>query len=420
MVKFYPFKALRPLSSNAAKISSEPYDVISTAEAREAAKERPDSFLHVIRSEIDLPESVDVHSDPVYQKAAENLEAMIRDGSLVEDEQPGLFIYRQVWQQRRQVGIVGCCDVADYDDDTIKKHEKTRPDKEDDRTRHMLELSAHAEPVFLTFRDDPEIIARIETDMNQRPIFHFVAPDGVTHTGWRVEDPGFYVDAMKRTECLYIADGHHRSAGAARAAHECAASNPDHDGSEEYNRFLAVLFPAGELNILAYNRVVRGLDGFDRETLLQQLGQVGDLSPTTDPTPPGPGSFCIYMGPGDGGGWHLLTLAADSIDADDPIGSLDVSLLQDRILAPLLGIEDPRTDPRIDFVGGIRGTEELQRRVDSGDGDLAVSMHPTSIEQLLEVSDAGKIMPPKSTWFEPKLRSGLFIHSFQPTLACKG
>jgi uncharacterized protein (DUF1015 family) len=308
---------------------------------------------------------------------------------------------------RSQTGVVGCVHVDDYERDVIRKHEKTRKDKEDDRTRHVLTLNANAEPVFLTYRPAADIDRLAASDAAGAPLYDFTAPDGVRHTVWRVADPEAYVAAFGRVPVAYVADGHHRSASAWRAGRERRAADPRPSEDAEYNWFLAVLFPANQLRILPYNRVVKDLRGLSPTEFRARLAALGCLAPTTDPVPAAPGSFCFFLD----GGWERLTLDPATIDRTDPIGSLDVSLLQDRVLTPMLGITDPRTDHRIDFVGGIRGTAELERRVRSGEMALGVSLYPTTLEQLMAVSDAGQIMPPKSTWFEPKLRSGLFVHT---------
>jgi len=409
MIKIYPFLALMPSAENAAKIACEPYDVISTEEARVVAAGHADSFLHVVRSEIDLPPDSNPYDAAVYQKAAENLDSLVARGVLSESAEPTIYIYRQIMKGRSQHGVVCTCDAQQYRDDLIKKHEKTRPDKEDDRTQHMLGCSAHAEPVFLTFRDTTEINRLIETNSSGSPLIDFTANDGVTHTIWKVADPQLFVAAFAQLQAIYIADGHHRTAGGERAAFARQQANPNHTGDEEYNRILSVLFPASQLEILAYNRVVKDLNGTTAAEVLAGLSQVGTVAETSDPVPTRPGEICVYLA----GKWYLLSIPQETIDGTDPIGSLDVSLLQTRILEPLLGVGDPRTDKRISFVGGIRGTQELEKLVNAGDAAIAFSMFPTSIEQLLNVSDAGEIMPPKSTWFEPKLRSGLFVHRFE-------
>jgi uncharacterized protein (DUF1015 family) len=296
--------------------------------------------------------------------------------------------------------------VDDYEHDVIRKHEKTRQDKEDDRTRHVLTLNANAEPVFLTYRGRAEIDRMVESMTGADPLYDFTAPDGVRHTVWPVPDAAALVRAFDAVPFAYVADGHHRSASAWRAGKELQAKNRAHRGDEEYSWFLAVLYPSDQLRILPYNRVVRDLNGQSPAQVLERLRGLGRLSAASDPTPDRSGVFCVYVG----GRWHRLELDPAGIDRADPIASLDVSLLQDRVLAPILGIGDPRTDKRIDFVGGIRGTAELERRVDSGEMAIAFSLHPTTLDQLIAVSDAGHVMPPKSTWFEPKLRSGLFVH----------
>jgi uncharacterized protein (DUF1015 family) len=390
-------------------VASLPYDVVSTTEARAIAEGNPDSFLHVVRSEIDLPESTDPHDAAVYERARVNLQRMLDDGVLMHDRSPQMYWYRQVLDHRSQVGLVCCCHVDDYESDVIRKHEKTRPDKEDDRTQHLLTVNAHTGPVFLTYRDDERVEKIMSDDLNERPLYHFNAPDGVTHSAWFAKHPVELAACFETMPAVYVADGHHRTASAARAAAERRAANPNHTGDEAYNWFLSVLFPASTLSILPYNRVVRDLNGRSAGETLDALAAVGKLTPTDQAEPDRPAAFCVYVD----GRWHELQIDPDSIDRNDPIRSLDVDLLQSRVLEPVFGIGDPRTDQRIDFVGGIRGTEELERRVDSGDAAAAFSLSATTIDQLLTVADSGLIMPPKSTWFEPKLRSGLFVHSLE-------
>jgi uncharacterized protein (DUF1015 family) len=383
-----------------------PYDVVNRSEAAELARDNPHSFLHVGRSDIDLPDDIDQYDPRIYVSAREALDQFIARGVLVRDREPSLYLYRQIMDGRVQTGVVGCVHVDDYESDVIRKHEKTRPDKEDDRTRHVLTLNAHAEPVFLAYRGRTEIDVLTEPVLGTEPLYDFTAPDRVRHTVWRVIDPGLWVETFRTVPNAYVADGHHRSASAWRAGKERRAANPRHRGDEEYNWFLAVLFPADQLTILPYNRVVRDLGGRTPAQVLQELREVGHVSATEHPRPPRPGTFCVYLA----GAWHRIELNEETIDRRDPIGSLDVSRLQDRVLGPLFGIVDPRTDKRLDFVGGIRGTPELERRVDSGEMAIAFSLFPTTVDQLMAVSDAGAVMPPKSTWFEPKLRSGLFVH----------
>jgi uncharacterized protein (DUF1015 family) len=406
-MRLNPFRAVRPRPDLAAKVAAVPYDVVNRTEAAELARGNPHSFLHVGRSDIDLPEDVDPYDPRIYRRAREALDGLLAGGTLLQDSRPELFLYRQVMDGRAQTGVVGCVHVDDYERDLIRKHETTRQDKEDDRTRHVLTLNANAEPVFLTYRGRPEIdqvVAGIVA--SSAPLYDFTAPDGVRHTVWPVPEPGRLAAAFATVPHAYVADGHHRSASAWRAGKELRAKNPSHRGDEEYNWFLAVLFPSAQLRILPYNRLVRDLKGQTPSEVLERLGRLGKLTPTSDATPDSTGVFCVYLDRR----WHRLELDPAGIDRSDPIASLDVSLLQDRVLSPILGIGDPRTDKRIDFVGGIRGTAELERRVGSGEMAIAFSLYPTTLDQLMAVSDAGRVMPPKSTWFEPKLRSGLFVH----------
>lgn len=407
MLRIKPFAAVRPLPNIAAQVSSVPYDVVSTDEARELAKDNPRSFLHVLKPEIDLPIGTDRYSDQVYAKAKEALGKLISDGDLVYEDEPKLYLYRQVLEDHAQIGLVCCCHIDDYNNDVIKKHETTRADKEDDRTRHIDALNAHPGPVFMTYHDQTAIDKLVKIDINQRPLFHFVAADGVTHTVWTVRDSKPYCSLFAQLDCAYIADGHHRTAAAVRVGTQRRAANPNHTGNEEYNWFLSVLFPASQLSILPYNRVVIDLGDRNSKQVLDQLGSLGSISETDEATPDRPGVFCFYVA----GTWNRLELDEATIDRSDPINSLDVALLQDRVLGPVFGIDDPRADKRLDFVGGLDGTDKLKERVDSGKAQIAFSLYPTTIEQLLSVADAGLVMPPKSTWFEPKLRSGLLIHT---------
>ena len=405
-MRLHSFPAIRPAPELASRVAAVPYDVVDRDEAAELARGNPHSFLHVGRSDIDLPDDTDPHDPRVYSGARAALESFIAQGTLIRDREPSLYLYRQTMDGRSQVGVVGCVHVDDYENDVIRKHEKTRPDKEDDRTRHVLTLNAHAEPVFLAYRGEKRIDDLTAAVLRTEPLYDFTAPDGVRHTVWQIPDSRALAHAFEAVPTAYVADGHHRSASAWRAGKERRAANPRHLGNEEYNWFLAVLFPADQLTILPYNRVVRDLAGKTAADVLRDLAQVGRVTRTDNPRPPHPGSFCVYLERA----WHRVELDPGSIDRSDPIGSLDVSLLQDRILGPILQVGDPRTDKRLEFVGGIRGPAELERRVNSGDMAIAFSLYPTTMEQLIAVSDAGKVMPPKSTWFEPKLRSGLFVH----------
>ncbi|MDX1530267.1 MAG: DUF1015 family protein [Rhodothermales bacterium] len=398
MATVLPFRALRPVPDHAEEVASVPYDVVDTAEARALAEGRPHSFLHVIRPEIDLPEGTDEHADAVYDRGAENLRRLAESDVYLEEDAPALYVYRLVMRGRPQHGIFGLVSTEEYDDGTILKHEKTRPDKEDDRTRHILTQRAHAEPVMLTYRGTDRIDRAVEEAMAGGPLYDFTAQDGVRHTIWRIDDAEAVTAAFRDVEKLYVADGHHRSAAASRVAREL----PDVEGAQ---RFMAVLFPMEEMLILPYNRVVYRVPGGPRG-FLAKLKERFELEGGADAEPAGPGHVLIYLD----GAWYGLELpeARRSGTAAD----LDVARLQEHLLEPLLGIENPRTDPNIGFVGGIRGTGELVRLVDEGRAQMAISMYATSPEELLAVSDAGELMPPKSTWFEPKLRSGLLVHRF--------
>jgi uncharacterized protein (DUF1015 family) len=343
----------------------------------------------------------------VYEKARQNLEALCRDGALVRDAAPSVYLYELSTAAHTQLGIVGCVHIDDYGQNVIRRHEKTRKEKEDDRTRHVLTLRAHAEPVFLMFPSHPFMAQLNAKATLEPPLYDFTASDGVRHRVWRVVDPSSHIDAFRRMPAAYVADGHHRCASAWRAGAELRAANPVHTGNEEYNWFLAVLFPANQLQILPYNRVIRDLGGKTPEQFLAALRGVGAVTPASAPDPAAAGSFGVYLA----GRWHRLTLDPGTIPQGDPVGSLDAALLETRVLGPLLGIGDIRTDQRVDFVGGSRGSAELARRVDAGEAAVAFAMYPVTVQQLMTVSDAGAIMPPKSTWFEPKLRSGLFVHT---------
>ncbi len=409
MLRINPFRAIRPDIQTAARVASLPYDVVNTEEARKLAADNPSSFLHVVRSEIDLPVGTNPYDQQVYAKARANLEALLAAGTMLQDDEPAVFLYRQVRNHRTQIGLVCCCHVDDYRNDLIKKHEKTRKVKEDDRTKHVLTVNAHTGPVFLTYKRDASLEHLIRDDTNERPMFHFNAPDGVTHTVWRANKSAQYIAAFARVPCAYVADGHHRAASAFRAAEQRRANNPNHTGNEEYNWFLSVLFPHHELTILAYNRVVADLNNLSAEQFLNQLQSIATVQQSTTTAPAQPGTFCMYLERT----WYTITLNPDLIDKSDPVESLDVALLQSRILEPMLGTGDPRSDERIDFVGGIHGPSRLEEMVNDGRAAVAFVLYPTSVQQLMDVADAGLIMPPKSTWFEPKLRSGLLVHSLE-------
>ncbi len=408
MLRVNPFRAVRPAAGQAECVASVPYDVVNRSEARELAAGNADSFLRVVRSEIDFDDDVSPYDERVYAQAAANLAGLLERAVMVQEDEACLYLYRQVMDGKAQVGLVGCCHVDDYENDLIKKHEKTRKVKEDDRTTHVLSINGNSGPVFLTYRQDAVIDALIAGEISSGDaLFDFVAEDGVQHTVWRVRKTDALVEAFGGLNCAYVADGHHRSASAWRAGKERRAANGG--GGGEYDWFLSVLFPDEQLSILAYNRVVRDLNELTVGQAITQLKSVGDLSEITceGAVPERAGVFCFYFGDEK---WYRLELREDLIDRNDPIASLDVALLQERILGPMFAIGDPRTDDRIDFVGGIRGIAGLEKRVDEDGCGCAISMYPTSIGQLLAVADAGLVMPPKSTWFEPKLRSGLFVH----------
>jgi uncharacterized protein (DUF1015 family) len=408
MATVRPFRALRPLPGNAAAVSAVPYDVVSTPEARQLAAGNPLSFLHVSRPEIDLPDGTDPYSDAVYEKAVENFAKLKRDAPLTAESEPSLYVYRLRMGDHDQTGIAGCCSLDEYDRDVVRRHERTRPDKEDDRTRHMLALSAQTGPVFLTYRGRAEIDAIVADTTGRPPLFDFTAPDGVAHTIWRIpgEAAGRLAEQFRPAPLLYIADGHHRAASAARARRELVAKNPRHTGEEAYNFFLAVAFPAGQVRIFPYNRVVKDLNGRTPAEFLSALEEKFSVLPDASPSPARKGEISVYLA----GRWHGLRIPPGGVATGGAIASLDAALLQEKILEPLLGIRDIRTDKRIDFIGGIRGTEELEHLVDSGRAAVAFSLYPVSLDDLMTVSDANEIMPPKSTWFEPKLRDGLLIH----------
>jgi uncharacterized protein (DUF1015 family) len=403
-----PFAALRPASGRASDVVAPPYDVLSTTEARERASGRPWSFLRISKPEIDLPADTNPYAPEVYAKGAENLQAMIRAGVLVRDPAPCYYAYRIVMGSHSQTGIVAAASVADYDTNRIRKHEFTRPDKEDDRVRQIDALEAQTGPVLLAYPAAPEVDAILAAASAGAPDSD-AELDGVRHTLWVIRDPAILARitaAFDAMPALYIADGHHRSASASRIAAARRAANPGHTGSEPYNFFLSVIFPAHEMRIMDYNRVITDLNGMSAEAFLQKAGAAFSIEPADAAVKPArPGSFGLYLA----GRWYRLDIRRDLIPAD-PVGRLDVSLLQNNLIAPILGITDPRRDKRIDFVGGIRGLAELEKRVNSGEMALAFALHPTRMQDLMAVADANEVMPPKSTWFEPKLADGLASH----------
>ena len=407
------FKAVRPTPALAASVAALPYDVMNSDEARQMVVGNPHSFLHVDKAEIDLDPSVDLYDTRVYEKARDNLQKMIADGVFIQDGAPCLYIYKQVMQGRSQIGIVGCASIDDYKNNNIRKHELTRADKEQDRINHVDYCDANTGPIFLTYRAQAEIDALVAAQMAAKaPVYDFTSDDGISHTVWVIDDASVIAkvtDAFAGVENLYIADGHHRCASAFRVGQMRRQAKPDFDGSEEFNYFLSVIFPDSQLYIMDYNRIVKDLNGNTPESFLEKVADAFTVTPYAGAgalKPEKKHTYGMYLA----GKWYLLEAKPGSFDESDPVAQLDVSILQNNLLHPVLGIGDPRTDKRIDFVGGIRGLEALSDRVDDGSMAVAFSMYPTTMQDLMDIADAGAIMPPKSTWFEPKLRSGIFIH----------
>ncbi len=413
MVKIKPFRGIRPPQQYAAEVASRPYDVLNSVEAKAEATER--SLLHIIKPEIDFDPIADEHSEEVYQKAMDNFRRWKAEGWLVQDDEEHYYIYAQTMNGRTQYGIAMCCHFEDYLSGAIKKHELTRVDKEEDRMIHVRNQKANIEPVFFTYPDDVEINAIVEKVVaDNAPDYNFTAADGFGHHFWVVRDAEVnnrITELFAQIPALYVADGHHRTAAAARVGQECMRNNPDHYGDEEYCYFLAVTFPASQLKIIDYNRLVRDLNGLSESELIEALGVSFEVEKMGQEIyiPSALHNFAMYLG----GEWYSLTAKAGTYDDADPIGVLDVTVLSNQVLDKILGIKDLRTSNRIDFVGGIRGLGELQRRVDSGEMKVAFALYPVSMQQLIDIADTGNIMPPKTTWFEPKLRSGVVIHSFE-------
>ena len=405
-----PFKGIRPVKNLASQIAALPYDVMNSDEAREMVKGNKYSFLHVDKAEIDLDPSIDVHDKKVYEKARENLDRMIADGEYIQDEQPCLYIYRQIMNGRAQTGIVFCASIDDYMNDVIKKHEFTRADKEQDRINHVDYCDANTGPIFLTYKEDNIATEVINAWIDSRePEYNFVAEDGISHIVWVIDNPiivSEIVELFKDVKNLYIADGHHRSASAVKVGLKRRADNPNYTGEEEFNYFLAVAFPDNDLMVMDYNRVVKDLNGLSKDELIAKLEEKFIVTKSAESVKPAKKhTFGMYVE----NEWYLLEAKDGIYDKEDPIDSLDVAILQNNVLTPILGIEDVRTSDRIDFIGGIRGIKELERRANS-DMKIAFSMYPTEVRDIMNVADIGEVMPPKSTWFEPKLRSGLFVH----------
>jgi uncharacterized protein (DUF1015 family) len=415
MAKIKPFRALRPTGMYVSEIAAPPYDVVSTEEARQIVQKRPHSFLRITRAEIEFPPDANAYNEEIYLRGKHNLQMYEREGMIKRDPKPCFYIYRQQMNQHIQTGIVAGASCAEYETNEIRKHEHTRPTKEIDRARHIEILEAQAGPVWLAYRASADLNQHIDRITAQTPVFQITADDGIIHTGWVVDQDADIALIQhyfaERIPLLYIADGHHRSAAACRVAkiwREKRQADPTHPSQF----FLSVIYPHDQLQILAYNRYVRDLNGLQPEQLLQRIAEHFEIHPISElqlPSPPHLHQFDLYLA----GQWHRLNARPEIFDPNDPIDSLDVQILQKHLLDPILGIHDPRTDERIDFIGGIRGHKELERRVQEG-GGLAIACYPTSIEQLFHVADANQVMPPKSTWFEPKLRSGLFTYLLQP------
>ncbi|NCF91724.1 MAG: DUF1015 family protein [Verrucomicrobiaceae bacterium] len=399
------FQGLIPHADHVEGVATVPYDVVNTEEARALASGRPNDLLHVDRAEIDLPADTDPYSDVVYETARKQFVAMQEQGILLREEKPCIYVYEQIMGEHRQTGITLACHIDDYGDNIIRKHEKTRPVKEDDRTKLVDTLSAHTGPIFLTYKDREAINARVAEVQKEKPLYDITDERDVQHRVWRLTACDDIIAEFDQVPLGYVADGHHRSASAWRVGSERREKNASHSGDESYNWFLGVLFPASQLKVLGYHRVIKDLNGLSKEDFLDRLKAVSTLEANGQKDPSKPGETCVYVD----GQWYTMTWPANT--SESPIEKLDVSVLDRFVLDPVLGIKDVRTDSRIDFVGGIRGTGELEKRVDSGDFAVAFSMFPVTVDQLMEIADADEIMPPKSTWFEPKLRSGLFVYT---------
>ena len=409
MAHIEPFRGVRPRPDLAALVAAPPYDVLTSEEAREMAAGNPYSFLHIGKPEIDLPPGTDLYADAVYAKGKENFDRFLREGTIAPDPTRNFYVYKQVWGEHVQVGLVAGASCRDYLDDVIKKHELTRVDKENDRMRHIETLGAQTGPVFLTYKRSEAVDALVAEAMEGPSAVDITTPDGVRHVLFVVDDAGLVGrvrEAFAALPALYVADGHHRSAAATRIKVKRDSERPGRTGREEDNFFLAVIFPHSQMKILPYNRVVRDLNGLDGPAFLDKVAGAFVVRPDAPASPARGREFAMFLE----GRWYGLEARPGTFDAADPVASLDVSVLQTNLLAPVLGIAEPRTDKRIDFVGGIRGTGELEKKVRSGRFAVAFSLFPTTIEQLFAVADAGQIMPPKSTWFEPKLKDGLVVH----------
>jgi uncharacterized protein (DUF1015 family) len=411
MAKIKPFMGVRPAADKILEVVSPPYDVLNSAEARQEVIGKPNSFLHVVKPEIDLPEDTDVYSDEVYQKGRENLYKMLNEGILIQDEKPYFYLYRLIMGNVDEIGLVAGTSIEDYENGIIKKHEHTRAVKEVDRIKHVDTLNANTGPVFLTYRARKDMNEIVKEIIKENPLYDIETEDGIKHIFWKIDqqnDIEKILSIFSKIDFLYVADGHHRSASGTKVGQTRREANPNHTGEEEYNYFLSVIFPDNQLYIMDYNRVVKDMHGNSVEEFLKKVEEnfvVQVYSNSEGYHPNKLHNFGMYLD----STWYNLTAKEGTVDEGDPVKSLDVAILQDNLLNPILGIGDPRKDRRIDFVGGIRGLEELSRRVDEGEA-VAFSMFPTSIEQLMAIADADEVMPPKSTWFEPKLRSGVITH----------
>jgi uncharacterized protein (DUF1015 family) len=415
MSVFKPFKGFRPKKEFVNQIASRPYDVLDSNEARTEVKGNPHSFLHVVKPEVDLPLDVDLHSDIVYNKAKSNLDKLIREGMFVQDQKASFYVYAQTMNNKTQYGLVGCSSFEDYLNNIIKKHELTRPDKEEDRMNHIRVTNVNAEPVFFTYRDNSKIDAIVKKTINSPAEYDFKTNDGFGHHFWIISDDEDIktIESVfeKEIQYQYVADGHHRTAAAAHVGSERKKSNPNHTGKEEYNFFMTVLFPASQLTIIDYNRVVKDLNGLSESDFVEKLKNSFEIEKKgkNEFKPSCLHNFSMYLNDE----WYSLSAKKATYDESDPIGVLDVTILTKEVLSPLLDIQDLRRSTRIEFVGGIRGLGELKRRVDSGEMKVAFALYPVSMKQLMDIADNDLIMPPKVTWFEPKLRSGLVFHSLE-------
>ncbi len=401
------FRALRPASEEAKSVSCVPYDVVYESEVREYIKSNPLSFLRVTRSEAEFPEGEQPLNEEIFARAKENLQKLINEGILAREAEPCFYVYRLGSETHAQTGVVACCSLDEYELGKIKKHEKTRPDKVEDRTAHILAVGAQTGLIFLAFRNTEKIRSLIFAAVQTAPIYDFLCANNIKQTVWRVALTADWVSAFAEVPALYVADGHHRIESANLARKILRDKNPEHTGAEDYNFVVAGIFPAEDLKILAYNRVVKDLNGLSDDEFLDCARESFVITPTGEKVPAHKNEFCMYLN----GKWYKLKFAVNFIDEPDPIERLDASILQNYLLKPILGIDDPRTNDRVGFIGGARGTEELERFVDEGKAQIAFSLFPTTMDELFAVSDMNEIMPPKSTWFEPKLRDGLLIHT---------